>query len=142
MTEEIRLGPIHLRFLRSKHDTGGVLDMFEMTLAPSAKMPIPHYHRDWEETVYGLSGVSTWTVDGVAVEVGAGDSLFIRRGAVHGFDNKSNAPARCLCILTPGALGPDYFRDMVAAIPASGPPDPAKMRAIMERYGLVPAPST
>jgi hypothetical protein len=36
-------------------------------------------------------------------------------------------------------LGPGYFRE-IAALVAGGAPDPAKMKEIMLRYGLVPAP--
>jgi hypothetical protein len=36
-------------------------------------------------------------------------------------------------------LGPGYFRE-VAALVAGGAPDPAKMKEVMLRHGLVPAP--
>ena len=54
--------------------------------------------------------------------------------------NDTTVPAMCLCILTPGALGPGYFREM-ASLLATGAPDPAKMTDTMLRYGLVPAPT-
>jgi hypothetical protein len=58
---------------------------------------------------------------------------------VHGFTNRTAEPATCLCILTPGVLGPQYFRDM-AGLLAAGTPDPLKMKETMLRYGLIPAP--
>ena len=64
MPEVIRVGGLELRFLRSKEDTGGSLDMFEMTLQPNARMPVPHYHESWDEIVYGLTGTTTWNIDG------------------------------------------------------------------------------
>ena len=140
MTEDIRIGPIELRFLRSKHDTGGALDMFEMTVQPHGRMPVPHFHRDWEETAYGLSGVLTLVVDGKTIEAGPGDTVFIPRGVVHSFDNRGTEPAKCLCVLTPGVLGPEYFREIRDALAGGAPPDPAKMVAIMQRHGLVPVP--
>jgi quercetin dioxygenase-like cupin family protein len=136
--EIIRIGPLELRFLRSKHDTAGSLDMFEMTVPPSARMPVAHYHRDWDETVYGLTGTVTFTVDGSVHEVGPGGSLFIPRGVVHSFDNHSGAIATCLSVLTPGVLGPEYFRE-VAGLVAAGPPQQAEMREVMLRHGLIPA---
>jgi len=139
MPEIIRIGALELRFLQSKHDTAGSLDMFEMTCQPKARMPIPHYHRDWDESVYGLEGVATWTLEGNAVDIGPGDNVFIPRGTVHRFDNRGTVVARCLCVLTPGVLGPGYFRE-VAALAAGGPPDPVKMRETMLRHGLVPVP--
>ena len=140
MDEVIRIGPLSLRFLQCGHETGGVLDLFEMTVPPQARMPMPHYHRDWEETVYGLTGVTTWTLDGAAVDLAPGQTLFIPRGTVHGFDNRGAMVATCLCVLTPGVLGPAYFRAMQAAFAAAAPPDGATLRGIMERHGLVPVP--
>ncbi len=133
----IRIGGLAIRFLQDRHATGGALDLFEMTVQPGGAMPVPHFHESWEETIYGLSGVSTWRVAGEDIAVQPGQSLFIRRGVVHGFRNDGAAPAGCLCMLTPGALGPAYFREMAAAL-AEGPPDPARLGAIMRRYGLVP----
>lgn len=138
MAEIIRIGGLELRFLQSKEETGGSLDLFEMVVQPQARMPVPHYHESWDEAVYGLTGVSTWRVDGGEVEVTPGRSLFIRRGVVHGFANPSGAPATCLCLLTPGVLGPGYFRE-IAALAAGGAPDPVRMRETMLRHGLIPA---
>jgi quercetin dioxygenase-like cupin family protein len=140
MPEIIRIGAVELRFLQSKDETGGSLDIFEMTLQPNARMPVPHYHESWDETVYGLAGTSTWQVDGQDIEVVPGRTVFIKRGIVHGFINRSGEPATCLCVLTPGMLGPAYFRE-IAALVASGVPDPAKLKETMLRYGLVPVPS-
>lgn len=138
MPEIIEFGSFQLHFLRDKHDTAGSLDMFELILQPEGRMPVPHYHESWEETAYGIAGTVTYTVEGQDHEVGPGGSLFIPRGQVHSFTNRSGAVARCLCILTPGVLGPEYFRELAVLI-AAGKPDPAKAREIMLRHGLVPA---
>ena len=139
MPEVIRIGGLELRFLRSKDDTGGSLDMFEMTVEPNARVPVPHHHESWDESVYGLSGVITFRIDGQDVALGPGETAFIRRGVIHGFRNDTQEPATCLCVLSPGVLGPGYFREM-AALLADGPPDPVKLKETMLRHGLVPAP--
>ncbi|MDQ8729454.1 cupin domain-containing protein [Bradyrhizobium sp. LHD-71] len=139
MAEAIDMGSIQLRFLQSKDSTDGAVDLFEMTLQPDARMPVPHYHDSWDETIYGISGVSTWTIDALETDVNPGDSVFIKRGIVHGFANRSPAPTTCLCLLSPGALGPQYFKE-IAALLRGGAPDPAKMKDVMLRYGLVPVP--
>lgn len=138
MPEIIDFGSLQLRFLRDRHDTGGSLDLFEMVLQPEGRMPVPHYHESWEETVYGLTGTVHYEVAGEGHDIGPGQTLFIPRGRVHGFSNRSGAVASCLCVLTPGVLGPEYFREL-AALLTGGKPDPAEVRAIMQRYGLVPA---
>src|SRR6266487_4756358 len=140
MVELIQIGALQVRFLRTKHDTGGALDMFEAMVPANARMPVPHHHRDWEETIYGLQGVVTWTVSGKRVDVGPGDDLFIPRGVVHGFANETQAVTKMLCILTPGVLGPEFFREMGALMDGPIPPNPVKMRETMTRYGLIPAP--
>ena len=139
MPEVIRVGGLELRFLQSKDDTGGSLDVFEMLVPPDARMPVPHYHETWDETIYGVAGVTTWRVDGKDFDVGPGQTVFIKRGIVHGFRNDTQTPATCLCVLSPGVLGPAYFREMAALI-AGGPPDLAKMKDTMLRYGLIPVP--
>jgi hypothetical protein len=42
---------------------------------------------------------------------------------VHGFENPGAEPATCLSVLTPGVLGPEYFREL-ADLVAAGPPIP------------------
>jgi quercetin dioxygenase-like cupin family protein len=139
MQETIRIGGLDLRFLQSEANGQGSLTLFEMTIQPNARMPIAHHHETWDETVYGLVGVSMWRVDGEDILLRAGETVFIKRGVVHAFRNDTEGPATCLCVLTPGALGPAYFREM-AALVAAGAPDPAQMKATMLRYGLVPVP--
>jgi quercetin dioxygenase-like cupin family protein len=139
MPEIIDLGSLTLKFLHSKDDTAGSIDMFEMTLRPNARMPIPHYHDRWDETIYGLSGTTTWRLDGRDIDLAPGETVFIKRGMVHGFSNRQSEPATCLCTLVPGVLGPQYFRD-IAGLLTAGTPDPAKMKETMLRYGLIPAP--
>lgn len=140
MTELIRIGQLEIRFLRTKDETEGALDIFELTVPAGAKVPVPHYHRDYDETVYGLSGVLSMTVEGVRHEIGPGDSLFIRRGATHHFINTGAETARGLAVLTPGLLGPTYFRELAALIVPGSPPDPERVREVMLRHGLVPVP--
>ena len=138
-SETIRMGGLELRFLQTKDETAGSLDALEMTVQPNAHMPVAHYHESWDETIYGLTGASTWRVDGQDVVLNPGQSVFIKRGVVHAFRNDTQEPASCLCILTPGVLGPGYFRE-IGAVLAGGAPDPAKMKEIMLRHGLVPVP--
>ena len=114
--------------------------MFECDVPATAKVPIAHSHDAYEETIYGLSGTLTWTVDGRRIEVAPGEMLCIPRGAVHRFDNVHAEDARMLAIVTPGILGPDYFREIAAVVKAGsgGPPDPDALAEVMRRHGLTP----
>jgi len=70
--------------------------------------------------------------------------LCIARGAVHRFDNFSSSDAKMLAVVTPGVLGPDYFREIAAVVAAAagGPPDPAAIAGVMRRNGLTPMPQS
>lgn len=79
---------------------------------------------------------------GTGIEVGPGQALCIPRGAVHRFDNNGTEDVTALCVITPAAIGPQYFRESAELVRAAagGPPDRAKMMEIMRRHGLTPAP--
>ena len=138
MPETIKIAGLELRFLQSKDDTAGSIDLFEMTVQPNARVPLPHHHESWDETVYGLAGETVWRLDGRDMTLRPGETVFIKRGIVHGFRNETQQPAICLCILSPGVLGIGYFREM-AALLSEGVPDRAQLKETMLRYGLVPA---
>ena len=141
-SEEIRIGQLAIRFLVEGEESGGSVAVFEFDVPARANVPVAHSHDAYEETVYGLEGVLTWTIDGEKREVGPGEVLCIRRGAVHKFENDGDADATVLAVVSPGVLGPDYFRDVAAVVDAAagGPPDLAAIGAVMRRHGLTPAP--
>jgi quercetin dioxygenase-like cupin family protein len=141
MREEIRIGPLAIRFVVEGEASGGSVSAFEFDVPAGAKVAAAHSHDGFDETIYGLEGVLTWTLDGSAVDVGPGEALFIPRGAVHQFDNAHDVDARALAVVTPGILGPDYFRDVAAVLGAAagGPPDLAALGEAMRRHGITPA---
>src|SRR5215471_4813600 len=123
--EEIRVGEMTIRFLLEGEQSAGALAVFEFDVPAGSKVAAPHSHDGYEETIYGLEGVLTWTVEGTPTDVGPGDALLIPRGAIHHFDNKGDVDAKALAIVTPGILGPDFFREVAAVLDsaAGGPPD-------------------
>jgi quercetin dioxygenase-like cupin family protein len=139
MSDEVRIGSLRLKFLIDDADNGGKVAMFEITVPEQAKVPAAHYHRDFEEVWYGLGGTLTVSVDEVAHRLQAGDALFVPRGAVHRFDNLDAGEARALITLTPAVAGKKYFEEIGAVVNAGGPPDMAKVKAVMEKYGLIVA---
>ncbi|MBL9057438.1 MAG: cupin domain-containing protein, partial [Rhodobacteraceae bacterium] len=102
MHDPIRIGQLTIRFLIDRSDSKDSMALFELTVPPGAKVPAPHYHSNWDEAVYGLEGSMTWTLSGTATELAPGGHLFIPRGAVHHFINRSEAPARALVMIAPG----------------------------------------
>ena len=141
--ETIRLGPLAVRFLLTGDHTSSSVAAFEVLVPAAQRLAAPaHSHDHYEETIYGLEGVSTWTVDGTPIDVGPGQALCIPRGAIHRFDNNSGQDVKALCAITPAAIGPQYFREVAEVMKAAagGPPDRGKMAEIMRRHGLTPSP--
>jgi hypothetical protein len=60
-----------------------------------------------------------------------------------GSRNEGDAAAPVLMIVTPGLLGPEYFRELRAILDAATatgqPPDPDEVGAVMRRHGMTPA---
>jgi len=140
--ETIQIGPLGVRFLITADNARGSVALFELTVPAGQRLAGPaHSHDHYEETIYGIEGLLTWTVDGKGIDVGPGQALCIPRGAIHRFDNHGSQDVKALCVNTPAAIGPQFFRESAAVINAAagGPPDRVKMGEIMRRHGLTPA---
>jgi quercetin dioxygenase-like cupin family protein len=139
--DPIQIGPITITFLVDAEMSNGSATVSRCDVAAEGGIPLPHSHDAFEETIYGLEGVTTFTVDGEVIEVGPGDTLCIERGQVHKFIAGPD-DVSFLGIATPGVFGPDYFVEIADVIAAAGdgPPDPQAMAAVMLRHGLTPVP--
>ena len=140
--ETIKIGQTTIDFLLESADTNGSVAMFEFGVPAGAKVPLPHYHEHYDETIYGIEGVITFTVEGKPIDIAPGESYFIPRGAVHGFNNLHAENAKALAVITPALLGPNFFRECSEIVNAGGPPDIEKLRIVMNRHGLVPVLSS
>ena len=140
-SQTISLGALVVRFVLEAETSGGRATAFECDVPANTVMAAAHSHDGFEETNYGLAGVTTFTVDGEQRELHPGEVVFIPRGAVHAFENRHDAAARFLAVVTPGLLGPVYFHEIAAVLAdaAGGPPDPAAIGEVMRRHGLTPA---
>ena len=138
MQDEIKVGPLTIRFLVEASESGGSVAVFEFDVPTGSKVAAAHSHDGYDETIYGLEGVLTWTVDGTPIDISPGEVLFIPRGALHQFDNPHESDAKALAVVTPGILGPDYFHEVAAILDAAagGPPDFAALGEVMRKHGL------
>src|SRR4051794_28420924 len=121
----IRLGSIEVSFLLDDAQTSGTSTVFETTVPADGLAPIAHSHDAFEEVFYGLAGALTFTIAGEEHVLSPGDALYIERGVVHRFENRTEAEGRFLSVATPGVLRPAYFEDMARVLDAAagGPPD-------------------
>jgi quercetin dioxygenase-like cupin family protein len=137
--ETIKIGPLGIRFLLTGDDSNGSVSVFEVLVPVGQKLAAPAHKNDaYEEILYGIEGVLTWTVDGTPIEVGPGQALCIPRGAVHRFDNLGNEDVKQLAVISPAIMGPAYFREAAEVINAAAgsPPDRATMMDVFRRHGM------
>jgi quercetin dioxygenase-like cupin family protein len=137
--ETIKAGQVTIEFLLEAADTNGSAAVFEFTVPAGARVPMPHYHENFDETIYGLSGIMTFTVEGRVIDIAPGETCFIPRGAVHGFNNLKQENAKALAVINPALLGPIYFKEVAEIVNAGGPPDLEKLKLVMAKHGLIPA---
>jgi quercetin dioxygenase-like cupin family protein len=133
---DIQVGTLTIRFLVEN----ATLSMFECHVPPGGRVPVPHSHDGFEETIYGLSGSTRFTVGGEQHVLSAGDAVHIPRDVVHGFDVGDEGGA-FLAVATPGVFGSAYFQEIgdVIAAATAGPPDREALADVMRRHGLTPA---
>ena len=143
--ETIKIGPLGIRFLLTGDDSNGSVSVFEVFVPGGQKLAAPAHKNDaYEEIIYGIKGVLTWTVDGTPIEVGPGQALCVPRGVAHRFDNLGSEDVQQLCVIAPAIMGPAYFREAAEVINAAagGPPDRAKMMDVFRRHGMTVAAPT
>ncbi len=138
INEIIKIGQVEIRFLLQSNDTNGQMAVFEFTVPPASRVPLPHYHELYDETVYGLEGQLSFNINGQEKLLNKGETIFIKRGDTHGFMNTSNQPAKVLAVVTPALIGPEFFRESAAIVNAGGPPDMEKMKLVFKKYNIVP----
>src|SRR5438132_11838223 len=140
--QSIQVGPLGVRFLLTSDDSNGSASVFEVLGPVGQKLAAPaHKNNAYEEILYGIEGVLTWTVEGTPIEVGPGQALCIPRGAVHRFDNLGNEDVKQLAVISPAIMGPAYFREAAEVIAAAGggPLDREKMMNVFRRHGMTVA---
>ena len=85
--------------LVSGEETGGRYSLIDMLIPPGGGPP-PHRH-DFEEMFTILDGEIELIFRGAAHRASAGSTVNIPANAPHSFKNKSDRPARMLCMCTP-----------------------------------------
>jgi len=84
MKKEIsKAGQVSMDFLLEAPDANGSATMFAFTVPAGAQVPVTYYHERFEETIYGLERIITFTVEGKAIDIMPNETCFVPRAAVH-----------------------------------------------------------
>jgi mannose-6-phosphate isomerase-like protein (cupin superfamily) len=115
------------------HDTAGVYSIVEGQFVPGGFAPIPHVHRNEAESFYVLEGEAEFAIGGEVTLGRAETFLHVPAGTPHGFRNSGTTPLRLLFIHAPAL---DTFFSDLADLAGIGPFDPAKLRLLMDKWGM------
>jgi mannose-6-phosphate isomerase-like protein (cupin superfamily) len=106
----------------------------EMSVPPGFPGPPAHVHHGFDEAIYVLDGeLLVVTGRSEARPVPAGGLALAARGTRHTFRNPTDRPVRVLGIWSPGSAL-EFMADIGTALPASGPPDPARIAEVYRRH--------
>jgi len=123
-------------FKATREATAGFFSLAELTVQPGTTPPPPHSHRELLDSFYVLEGTLTVRVGDEELEASPGTYACLSPGVVHTFANLSDGPVRILNLNTPGGWE-DYIRDLAAATPADGPPDPEVVGEVLARHDVL-----
>jgi quercetin dioxygenase-like cupin family protein len=118
----------------SSDDSDGTLAFFHL-VAPPMSGPPRHVHSREDELFYVLEGELVFELDGERHTVRTGDTVYLRRGVVHTYQNFSSSDARLLIVTTPGNFC-NLFVELSAATPAGSLPPFDLIDAIATKYGI------
>ena len=118
----------------SAEDSDGLLAFFHL-VAPPMSGPPRHVHTREDELFYVLEGELVFELDGERHTVRAGDTVYLRRGVVHTYQNFTTSDVQLLIATVPGMFS-RFFVELSAATPLGALPDPVQMDAMATRYGI------
>jgi quercetin dioxygenase-like cupin family protein len=120
-------------------DGEGTFSLTEVTLPPGFPGPVLHRHARTLDSLYVLEGTLTIRLgEGDEIEAGPGSFGAMPPGVVHSFANRTEGLVRALNLMAPGGFE-QYLKELAAAAPPGGVPDPATMAEIAARHDFVPA---
>lgn len=120
-------------------DTGGSFSVHDNVIPAGSPGPLPHLHRDHEETFYVLEGELTVRVGERKITAPVGSFVVIPRGVVHQPSNPGTEPTRVLLIFSPSGMEHFFEEAAEGRIPLQAvPTDPdilERRAAFTAKYG-------
>jgi quercetin dioxygenase-like cupin family protein len=117
-------------------DTRGQLTIGQADMPPMSSGPSLHIHSREDEIGLVIEGVLTVQLDDERFNVPAGGIAFLARGVPHTFANLTAERVRVIGLITPSGLEGMFEETREYMRSLSGAPDPSRITAIAERYGV------
>ena len=120
-------------------DSGGSYSIHDNIIPAGSPGPLPHLHRNHEETFYVLEGELTVRVGARKIRAPQGSFVVIPRGVVHQPSNPADRPTRVLLIFSPSGMERFFEEAAEGIMPLQMvPTDPEvkeRLRVFTEKYG-------
>lgn len=145
MPGEVRRSPRSMPALKATaEDTGGLVAVFEDTLAPRTAGPPLHAHSREDEALYVVEGEVLLQLGDSCHRLPAGAFAWIPRGTTHTFANGGEGPARLFGFATPAGIEGLFVEQGEYFAALCGAPQLDELARIGARYGseLLGAPIT
>lgn len=122
-------------------DTQGEVSVAEIESFSDAAVPI-HAHVEQDEIFFTLDGTWEFNIAGLRHTVPPRTFIHVPKGVMHGFRNVGGVPAKMVDYHLPGGFE-KFFEEAgtpageETTAPILPPPDPAKLKALLEKHGMV-----
>lgn len=116
---------------KSTHDA---YSLFEYAIPPETDGPPLHTHTREDESFICLAGRLDVTLGDQDYVLEFGDYMYLPRDVPHAFRNPYAEESRVISVVSPAGL--EGYYQALAAMPP-GPKDLAKIKAIMDDFGIV-----
>ena len=121
-----------MRWVVGEGAVDGAFSLHHRT-APPGSASVVHSHKRFVEAFYVLSGQLEFEVGGQTIEGGPGTYIQAPKGVSHAWRVVGDLPAEALVFFAP-SVAQGFFEEMDREVRAGA--DPARLRAINEKYGL------
>lgn len=101
-----------VHYLATGASTGGRFGLYRWEMEAGQSGPDPHFHRALTESFYVLTGTVAIFDGRRWIDTKPGDWVHVPEGGIHGFKNRSRAPASMLLHFAPGAPREEYFEHL------------------------------
>lgn len=112
------------------------LALGDSTLPAGGTGPSRHVHTHEDEALYVVSGLLTVEVGEHRYEAGPASYVFMPRGVPHVFANLGGDEVRTVVLFNSPTLARMFEEQAEYRATLQGPPDPAILTEIAERYGV------
>jgi len=136
--EQMRVGRMVFRFKMTAADTAGAYTVLEAVVPPDSGSGL-HRHWSYDEAALIVDGQFECHLDGAPKTIGAGESVYWPRGALHKFRSLGPGDGRIVFICSPGKIFEDFVGEIAKSrvetgSAVSGPA--VNFRTIAAQHGI------